>query len=69
MFWKMLITVAVSLPLYAGASADIPTRAYFGDTHLHTAFSPDAGLAGTSVGPEGAYRFALGETVTSNTGQ
>ena len=69
MFWKLSITVAVSLSLYAGASADIPTRAYFGDTHLHTAFSPDAGLAGTSVGPEGAYRFALGETVTSNTGQ
>lgn len=68
-FWKMLMTSVVSLAVYAGASADIPTRAYFGDTHLHTAFSPDAGLAGTSVGPEEAYRFALGETVTSNTGQ
>ena len=69
LFWKMLMTLAVSLSLCAGASADIPTRAYFGDTHLHTAYSPDAGLAGATVGPEEAYRFALGETVTSNTGQ
>ena len=44
-------------------------RAYFGDTHLHTALSPDAGLAGTKLGLEGAYRFAKGETVTSNSGQ
>ena len=44
-------------------------RAYFGDTHLHTALSPDAGLAGTKLGLEEAYRFARGETVTSNSGQ
>ena len=44
-------------------------RAYFGDTHLHTALSPDAGLAGTKLGLDEAYRFARGETVTSNTGQ
>ncbi|MCP4515680.1 MAG: DUF3604 domain-containing protein, partial [Delftia sp.] len=44
-------------------------RAYFGDTHLHTALSPDAGLAGTKLGRDEAYRFARGETVTSNTGQ
>ena len=39
-------------------------RAYFGDTHLHTALSPDAGLAGTKLGLDEAYRFARGETVT-----
>ena len=50
-------------------AADTPTRAYFGDTHLHTSFSPDAGMAGTTVGPNEAYQFVLGETVTSNTGQ
>ena len=44
-------------------------RAYFGDTHLHTALSPDAGLAGTKLGLDEAYRFARGETVTSNSGQ
>ena len=42
---------------------------YWGDTHLHTSFSMDAGMFGTVLGPEDAYRFARGETVTSNTGQ
>ena len=45
------------------------SRPYFGDTHLHTALSPDAGLAGTKLGLEEAYRFARGETVTSNSSQ
>ena len=44
-------------------------RPYFGDTHLHTSLSPDAGLAGTKLGLDEAYRFARGETVTSNSGQ
>jgi hypothetical protein len=47
---------------------NFPNRAYFGDTHLHTSYSTDAGLAGTVVGPEDAYRFARGETVKSNNG-
>lgn len=42
---------------------------YWGDTHLHTSFSMDAGMVGTALGPEDAYRFARGETVTSNTRQ
>jgi hypothetical protein len=45
-----------------------PDRVYFGDTHVHTSFSTDAGMFGTRLGPEEAYRFALGEEVTSNTG-
>ncbi len=45
-----------------------PDRVYFGDTHLHTAFSTDAGMFGTRLGPDEAYRFALGQEVTSNTG-
>ena len=66
---QFAITFALVVTIAASAHADIPTRAYFGDTHLHTSFSPDAGMAGTTVGPEGAYRFAIGETVKSNTGQ
>jgi hypothetical protein len=66
---NILIVGSMALVLTGTAQAEIPTRAYFGDTHLHTAFSPDAGLAGTSVGPEDAYRFAMGETIKSNTGQ
>ena len=45
-----------------------PDRVYFGDTHLHTSYSTDAGMFGTRLGPEEAYRFALGEEVTSSTG-
>ncbi|MDH5286849.1 MAG: DUF3604 domain-containing protein [Betaproteobacteria bacterium] len=45
-----------------------PNRVYFGDTHLHTSFSADAGMIGNTLGPEEAYRFAKGETVKSSTG-
>lgn len=48
---------------------DFPTRPFFGDTHLHTSFSMDAGAFGARLGPRDAYRFARGEEVTSNTGQ
>src|SRR3990172_4293914 len=47
---------------------NIPDRVLWGDTHLHTSFSPDAGLTGTTLGPEEAFRFARGEAVTSSTG-
>ncbi|WP_424779983.1 DUF3604 domain-containing protein, partial [Onishia taeanensis] len=52
---------------YAGRN--FPTRPYFGDTHLHTAFSMDAGAFGAKLGPRDAYRFAHGEEITSNSGQ
>lgn len=48
---------------------NFPTRPFFGDTHLHTAISLDAGAVGATVGPEVAYRFARGEEVTTSTGQ
>jgi hypothetical protein len=48
---------------------DYPTRPYFGDTHLHTSFSMDAGAFGARLSPRDAYRFARGEEVTSSTGQ
>jgi len=47
---------------------EFPNRVYFGDTHLHTSYSTDAGMIGNTLGPEAAYRFARGETVTSSTG-
>jgi hypothetical protein len=42
---------------------------YWGDTHLHTKYSVDAGMIGTMLGPDEAYRFAKGEEVISNSGQ
>jgi len=48
---------------------DFPTRPFFGDTHLHTSFSMDAGAFGARLPPRDAYRFARGEQVVSNTGQ
>jgi len=47
---------------------DYPNRVFFGDTHLHTSYSTDAGMVGCTLGPEDAYRFAMGETVVSSTG-
>lgn len=51
------------------ARRNYPTRPFFGDTHLHTAFSFDAGAFGARLGPRDAYRLARGEEITSNTGQ
>ena len=46
-----------------------PQNVYFGDTHLHSSWSTDAGMAGATLGPDEAYRFSRGEEVTSHTGQ
>ncbi|MEP2031382.1 MAG: DUF3604 domain-containing protein [Paracoccaceae bacterium] len=46
-----------------------PENVYFGDTHVHTGLSGDAGGGGTTLMPRDAYRFTRGEQVTSNTGQ
>ena len=45
-----------------------PDRVYFGDTHVHTAYSTDAGFFGNRLGPDEAYRFAKGEEVTASFG-
>jgi hypothetical protein len=51
------------------ADRGFPTWPLWGDTHLHTANSPDAFAFGNRLGPEEAYRFARGETVTTASGQ
>ena len=51
---------------YAGRS--FPTRPLFGDTHLHTGNSFDAGAFGARLKPEDAYAFASGVEVVSSTG-
>jgi hypothetical protein len=51
------------------AQRRFPSRPLWGDTHLHTDLSVDAGLFGGRLGLEEAYRFARGEEVVSSTGQ
>jgi hypothetical protein len=51
---------------YAGRS--FPSRPLWGDSHLHSAYSMDAGAFGARLLPEDAYRFARGEEVVSSTG-
>ena len=46
---------------------DYPQNVYWGDSHLHTSYSWDAGLVGNTLGPDKAYRFAKGEQIISST--
>jgi Protein of unknown function (DUF3604) len=46
-----------------------PTQLLFGETHVHSALSADAGGGGTRLMPRDVYRFASGEELSSNTGQ
>ena len=70
------IVFSVSL-LYLGSAAAVgaketpvnhPQTPLFGDTHLHSSWSTDAGMGGASLGPEVAYRASRGDRVTSHTG-
>lgn len=57
-------------PIYSPyAGRNFPTRPFFGDTHLHTAVSMDAGAFGARLGPREAYRFARGEELMASSGQ
>jgi hypothetical protein len=68
LFLKPLISFAEeSYSPYVAQS--YPDQVYWGDTHVHTAFSWDGYNGGTRVMPEDAYRFAKGETVTADNGQ
>ena len=51
---------------YAGARQ--PSRVYFGDTHLHTSFSTDAGMVGNRLGPEDGVPVRARRRVVSTTG-
>ncbi len=78
----LIAAASLATPLHAqdappvGPQADyspypqqnFPNQVFFGDTHLHTTYSADAGLIGNTLGPDEAYRFAKGETVISSTG-
>ena len=52
---------------YAGRS--FPELPLWGDSHLHTSLSMDAGGFGNRLGLRDAYRFARGEQVIASSGQ
>ena len=67
---KEQIERTVQKPAYSPyANRDFPARPLFGDTHLHTGFSFDAGAFGARLTPRDAYRFARGEQITASSGQ
>jgi hypothetical protein len=52
---------------YAGRQ--FPQQPLWGDEHVHTGWSADAGMSGATLSPEDAVRFARGDEVISTTGQ
>src|SRR5262245_42859761 len=52
---------------YAGRN--FPTQVYWGNQHVHTVISMDAGAIGCKLDDEACYRFSRGEEVTTSTGQ
>jgi hypothetical protein len=52
---------------YAGYQ--FPEKPLWGDSHLHTSLSFDAGAFGNRLGPPDAYRFARGDEVVASSGQ
>lgn len=47
----------------AGAEPNPLKNAYFGDTHVHTSWSPDAFSSGTRTTPRDAYAYAKGAAI------
>ncbi len=56
-------------PFSPYANRTLPERPLWGDTHLHTGLSLDAGAFGNTLLPDEAWRFAKGQQVISSTGQ
>ena len=60
-----LIIASLSLPAQEG----VQRFPYFGDLHVHSAWSLDSYVNYNRVGPRDAYRFALGEAVVLSGGR
>ena len=68
---KMTFLAATALVVLCGGAfaEQNPLRnAYFGETHMHTAFSLDAYIGGTRLMPADSLRYAKGESVTLSDG-
>jgi hypothetical protein len=66
--YVLLVTSAYAADEYYAPPVKHPVQVYFGDPHLHTSLSMDAGAWGNNLGLEPAYRFARGAEVTSSSG-
>ncbi len=64
---SVLFIASVAQSAHA-AEQTYPGNVYWGDTHVHTSNSNDAGRYTILVGPEQAYRFARGEEVATDWG-
>ncbi len=78
-----LAAIGTALPALAQAPAPAPTegvyspyvgqtfpnRVLWGNTHVHTSYSFDAGLSGTTLGPDDLFKFASGGEVVVANGQ
>lgn len=62
-------TTTSTSPVESAATAGgLPDNVYWGDTHVHTSYSFDAGAFGNTLDPTVAYRYARGEEVTASMG-
>jgi hypothetical protein len=58
---RTLVVAAVTITSAVGQEANKERNAYFGQTHQHTSWSPDAYIFGNTVtGPEQAYQYSIG---------
>jgi hypothetical protein len=62
----LAITLTLATPLQAEVEENPMRTVYYGETHMHTAYSLDAFIGGTRQTPSDAYRAARGETVVVN---
>ena len=77
--WSSLLSAVLLVPAAAALAsetyspyveADFPRNVYWGDTHVHSSWSPDAGGSGNEkLTPIDAFRFAKGEPVVAHNGQ
>ena len=69
MGWLVSLAAAAQPSYSPHAGTDFPRQVYWGDTHVHSAWSVDAGNQGNlEIGPGEAYRFARGEEITAHNG-